>query len=1805
MLELSKRWFVRYGLAVLAVGLALLITSSVDLIATSTPFALFFIAVAVTTWYGGRLPGFAALILSVIVCIYFIIPPHYGFVLHLPDVFKIGTFMAVSFFLVMVVAGMHKRERSIRASESRYRTLFEYAPDGIIIASPEGYYLDANAGMDRMLGYSPGELIGMQASDIVARAEMVHIGDALDEFKPETEYHREVEFRRKNGSVFVGDVTVTTMPNGNLIAVIRDGTDRIHSETTLRQSQKRLADAQRLAHIGSWEWDLRTNFLAWSDEHYRIFGLSPSNSDNDLSLEGIFSKCVHAEDVDDLNTAVERSRKTLRPFSLDFRVIHPDGSIHTIHSLGSVSADERGIAVSMHGTAQDVTEVKRAESLRGVISEILQGVVTTRNLDEFLKLVHRAISPVVYAENCFVMLHDSETDTVYFEFWVDKKDPQPRSKRRGTGFATYVLRTGLPLRLTSETKKKLHAQGEAEQIGSPSASWLGVPLRTPLRTIGVLVLQHYEDEHAYSERDLEFLSSVGDQIALAIDRKRAEDALSESNEKFHQLADNISEVFWITSPDFTTMHYVSAAYELIWGRSAESLYADPHQWIESIVPAEREYAFAQFAALTGTTKEISIEYRIDHPDGTVRWIHARGFQVKDVSGKLISITGIASDITDRKLAEAALEESEASFKSLFNTSNDAILVLNEGIFLACNPQAEILFGCGKQDLVGNSPAAFSPQEQPDGRLSSEKAFEYMEAAMMGVPQFFEWKHTRLDGTSFDAEVSLNRVDFGGATRLQGTVRDITERKRSEKMIELTLQRLNNAQRVGKIGDWDWDVASGSITWSHEVFEIVGRDPEDGPPITYEEQLSYYDISSRQLMDSKVTAAMESGEPQEYELVVVRPNGERVCVQAMCEPRKGADGNIIGLNGTIQDISARKLAEVALTASESRYHSLFENMLEGYAYCDTVFEGDQLQDFIYKEVNGAFETLTGLKNVVGKKVRDVIPGLAETNPELFAIYGRVVLTGKPEKFETYVEPLGIWLSITVYSSNRENFTTVFGNITEQKLANAALNESNEKFHQLTDNLTDAFWIRSPDMNKIYYISPAYEQIWGRTLEGNYAHPHAWYEFIVPEDRQNVKEAYKKLMGDSPKMEIEYRIIRPDGERRWVCSRGFQVRDATGEIIRLAGITTDITDKKHSDDELGESENRYRTLFEMSPDAVGMFDLDMNVLVANSRSAELFGYATVDEMNGKNAFDLIASENLDRSRDNIRRIFESGYLAPIESMGVRADGSQIAVEFSATLIRNSDGSPQAVLGVIRDIAERNLAEQKLRSSEENLAKSQEIAHLGSWDLIIPETGNVNEGRLRWSDEVYRIFGYAPKQIEVTNDTFFAAVHPDDRALVAAAMAKALAEGGHYRIDHRIIRPDGSERFVHEHSEIIRDKETGKPVKMVGTVQDITNQKQLGEQLRQSQKMEAVGVLAGGIAHDFNNLLTAINGYSDLTLRKMSPDDPLRLNIEEVRNAGTRAAELTSQLLTFSRKQVLRSAVINLNTVVSNIEKMLRRIIRESIELRAVLDPQLRNVRADPGQIEQVIMNLAINARDAMPTGGTLTIETENVFIDKEYVSQHVSVKPGNFVKMTVTDTGEGMTVQTLDHIFEPFFTTKVVGKGTGLGLSTVYGIITRSGGDINVQSEPGHGTTFKIYLPCVDEVVERPKWLDITDEKYLGTETILLVEDEAIVRRLVGEILKSNGYHILETADGEAALSLCRSYTKRIDMLLTDVIMPNMGGSELRDKVVELLPDIKVLFMSGYTDDSIVHREIFDSHIEFVEKPFTPDGLSRKVREVLES
>jgi signal transduction histidine kinase/CheY-like chemotaxis protein len=455
-------------------------------------------------------------------------------------------------------------------------------------------------------------------------------------------------------------------------------------------------------------------------------------------------------------------------------------------------------------------------------------------------------------------------------------------------------------------------------------------------------------------------------------------------------------------------------------------------------------------------------------------------------------------------------------------------------------------------------------------------------------------------------------------------------------------------------------------------------------------------------------------------------------------------------------------------------------------------------------------------------------------------------------------------------------------------------------------------------------------------------------------------------------------------------------------------------------------------------------------------------------------------------------------------------------------------------------------------------------------------------------------------INDESFRECIHPDDRAAFDRAWTAALGGAPYSDFEHRIL-VDGKTRWVREQAEFTFDT-AGAPIEAIGTSQDITERKRLEEQLRQSQKMEAIGQLAGGVAHDFNNLLTAINGYADILVAGMAPDDQRRADVEEIRKAGDRAAALTRQLLTFSRRQVRQPLVIDLNDVVAGIAPMLRRLVGEQIELRAPQGLDLGRVRADPSQIEQVLLNLVVNARDAMPAGGTLTIETANVELDDEYARTHALVVPGPHVLLAVSDTGTGMDAATMEHLFEPFFTTKPAGEGTGLGLATVYGIVTGSGGHVVAYSEPGQGSAFKVYLPSVAATVESRAEAAAAPAAG-GAETILVVEDEDAVRSYVERVLGRLGYTVLAARSGVEALALVADDAGPIDLLVTDVMLPGINGRETSERLTARHPSLRTLFISGYTEDSIVHRGELDQGVAFLGKPFTPDALGHAVREVL--
>ena len=640
-----------------------------------------------------------------------------------------------------------------------------------------------------------------------------------------------------------------------------------------------------------------------------------------------------------------------------------------------------------------------------------------------------------------------------------------------------------------------------------------------------------------------------------------------------------------------------------------------------------------------------------------------------------------------------------------------------------------------------------------------------------------------------------------------------------------------------------------------------------------------------------------------------------------------------------------------------------------------------------------------------------------------------------------------------------------------------------------------------------------------------------------------------------------------------------------VLGLA-VLTSLFDRRYSAQtlELQSAEQRYRLLFERSLAGVMRTSLDGRILDCNNSCARIFGYASCDE--------LKASPTSDRYFDPedrnsfLARLKEEKSLTNYEHCLRRKDGSPVWLLGSANLVEGKDDEPAGNEETLIDITERKKAEETFRKAFN--ANPEPIA-----------IGTISEGRyIDVNESFLHVTGYRREEvIGHTSAELKFWDRPEDRANLVGTLRK---QGSARNTEITFCTKSGERRTALDSSEII---EVAGQKCMMSILRDTTEQKLLEKQLRQAQKMEAIGQLSGGIAHDFNNLLSVIIGYSGVIEESMSPADPMKKKCEQIKKAGHSAASLTRQLLAFSRQQVLESKVLDLNSVVLNVEKMLRRLIGEHIDLKTALDPALAYIKADQGQIEQVIINLVVNARDAMPQGGRVTIETANVQLDEDYARRHPPQLSGSYVHLAISDTGIGMDAETQARIFEPFFTTKEIGKGTGLGLSTVYGVVRQSGGHIWVYSELGHGTTFKIYLPVTGQRVLAEKPDTSLAPSQRNTETVLLVEDAEAVRELTASLLTDSGYTVLEAELPEKAIEIARTYKGRIHLLLTDMVMPGMNGRALAEKLAAIRPDMKTVYTSGYTGFS--HSDLVDSKLVFLPKPFTKESLLGKLQEVLTS
>ncbi len=738
------------------------------------------------------------------------------------------------------------------------------------------------------------------------------------------------------------------------------------------------------------------------------------------------------------------------------------------------------------------------------------------------------------------------------------------------------------------------------------------------------------------------------------------------------------------------------------------------------------------------------------------------------------------------------------------------------------------------------------------------------------------------------------------------------------------------------------------------------------------------------------------------------------------------------------------------------------------------------------------------------------------------------------------------------------------------------------------------VQQPDYPCIY-TNAAFEKITGYTfaeVEGR--------DFLFLHGRETdskTAEEIKEALRHGKMFRGEIINYQKDGTPFWNDLRISPVFDKRGKLTNFVAVLRDITERKNAEEWLKISEARFRLLCDSAPLGIFLADKNGDYLYVNhylQKIAKLsfeeclnFGWETIIHPEDREEI-LIEWKT---AAENGKECFQQYRYLP-------GDGIIRWVKVRTVPNYSAEGHLVSHVGTVEDITERKNVEESLSRAEikyRNIVESlPAIIYLTELDPpYSPKYVSPNVEKL----------GYTLEEWFNLPDIWMQILHQEDRERVIRTVEVAMNQNLETDIEYRIVARDGTVFWVHDKGHFVFD-EKGEKTGWQGVMLDISATKELEKQLRLAQKLESVGMLTGGIAHDFNNMLTAINGYSDLTLRQLKKDDPLRPNIEEIKKAGLRSADLTHQLLAFSRQQLLEPIVTNLNEIIVDTTKMLQRLIGEDIQLTTSLSSQIGQTVVDPGQFSQIVMNLAVNARDAMPQGGKLTIETANVFIDDDYTRQHVGFLPGAYVMLAVSDNGMGMNDKIKQQIFEPFFTTKELGRGTGLGLATVYGIVKQSGGNIEVYSEQGIGTTFKIYLPRVNEKVGKVQTRAVSSEMLMGTETILLVEDELLVRNLSKKILETCGYRVIEAGDGLEALELCRE-DYSIDLLMTDVVMPKMGGRELSEKLIKTLPKLKILYTSGYTDDAIVRHGVIGLNKNFIQKPFTPEALSSKIRAILDN
>ena len=1391
---------------------------------------------------------------------------------------------------------------------------------------------------------------------------------------------------------------------------------------------------------------------------------------------------------------------------------------------------------------------------------------------------------------------------------------------------------------------------------------------------------HHELEGRIAERTSDLVAAnelLQQEIAS---RRSVEEELRASEDRYRKIVETAEDMIYRLTPN-GRVTYVNAAAAKMVGRPAKECLG--MHFLSFIRKDFRTLALQFYQQQVEERIPITyMELVIVRPDDSELWI-GQNVQLIIENDEVVEVQAVSRDVTQRKLIENQLLESEQRYRLLFESNPEPMWVFDAETlqFMAVNDAAVIQYGYSRDEFLGMTIKDIRPEEDIP-RLRSRMAH-----VRNGYSRSYDssgWRHRRKDGSIIDVEITWHTLEFLGRPAKLVLARDVTERRRAEVEIQFQQTRFHQLLENAPIGILQVD-NEDRIVDANEAFksmfqysldEIKGR------------KLNETIVPEDQLADANALSANTlAGERINVEAVRRRKDGTSFPVEIFGIPII-VDKTAIGIFAIYVDLSEKKRALEELKASEQRYRDLFTfapigiyqsnhdgsiitanktmARILGYDSVDELMKVNLGRDVYFD--SGERKRLIDAYDPQGYsteleltwKQKDGTPVLVEMTAHSVRHHN-----GTTEHFEGYVRDI-------TARKRMEDERQVISDIIQGVIATSDLNELLALVHKSiskclyaencfvalydedTQLMNFPFWVDKADpCPEPRPLGVGFSGYVLRTGKPMLVDPELTDKMYRRGEVEKSGSSSKSWLGvplRTPTRTIGVLVVQHYEEEGVYDSHDVEFLTSVGSQIALA------IERKRAEVAIQESEERYHRLVELSPDAI-VIHQDGQFAFANTAAIKLAGGENPSDIIGKSIFDLVAPEYHEFIRDRVASIYRGESAPPAEIKASRLDGSVTACEISAVPFTYRER--RAVLGVIRDISERKRAELALQEANRRALTDYErlverIAALGKTlanerDLknvlralreftvvSVPCNGLVislydREKRTRravycWvgGSEVEPrdvsdipvgdgMVGRAIKTATVIIDNDYERTmnnkpavtigkvdreHFPQSALTAPMTVLGRTIGC---VEVQSIEPSA---YSQEHATAMR-MAASLAASAIENVTLAQREQEKEEQLRQAQKMEAVGRLAGGVAHDFNNLLTAINGYSDLTLRSPDLSGSLRPRIEEIKKSGERAASLTRQLLAFSRKQMLQPRVLDLNTIIVEIDKMLRRLIGEDMMLETRLDPQVGQVKADPGQMEQILMNLVVNARDALPLGGHVTISTRNQYMDRSYIKGQEIIRRGHYVVLSVSDDGCGMDNETQEKIFEPFFTTKEVGKGTGLGLSTVYGIVKQSEGSILVYSEKDKGTTFNIYLPRVDEVKELEETGEQKKLVARGRETVLLVEDEQVVRNLSREVLEQYGYNVITAADGQEGLNMCRQFEGRIHLVITDVVMPRMGGRELAEQVALVRPDARILYMSGFTDDAIVRHGLLDEDFHFIQKPFSPELLASKARELLDA